>query len=216
MMRALSCALVLALYVVPAHAETRPSSFPLTIVYRFDNLPSETAFRAMTDEIGTLMGQVFLRPEWRDRSEITSSDTFGKIILVDFRGVCRSAPVGSAKEDERLGWAEVVDGRVLPFVGIECSRVQAILQSNPWGNWTQITDVALGRAVARVLAHELYHVLTGTTLHSRSGIGQPELSQRDLSSTDFTFTAAEVDRILSAQVSQPVVGVARAGRQFVQ
>jgi hypothetical protein len=216
-MRALFCAAALTLCVVPGgYSETRTPSFPVTIVYRFDGPTSAVAFGEMEDEIQAVMGSTSLRPEWRNRAEVTSSDRFEKLVVVDFHGRCRTGPGGSmGKEDQPLGWAQVADGKVLPFIEIECGRVQASLPSTLWRQ-NQTSDLTLGRALARVLAHELYHVLAGTTSHSRSGIAKPALSGYDLTSSRLVFTPAEVDRMMSAQEPPSVVRVARGGPEFVQ
>ena len=220
-MRALFCAAALLLCVVPGCSETRTPSYTVTIVYRFDGSPSETAFREMMDETRALLGPASLRPEWRNRAEVTGSDSFEKLVVVDFHGSCRPGPVDSiskqdqSKQDQPLGRTQVVDGEVLPFVEVECGRVQAFLHSSLWGGQNQNSDLALGRALARVLAHELYHVLAGTTAHSGSGIAKPALSGRDLSSSHLEFAPSDLE-LMKPEHERPVaVRVARRELRFV-
>ena len=53
-------------------------------------------------------------------------------------------------------------------------------------------SLIMGRAMARVVAHELYHMLTGSTAHARSGIARAEYSRDDLTADEFLFCEKEV------------------------
>src|ERR1017187_298995 len=52
-------------------------------------------------------------------------------------------------------------------------------------------DGALGRALGRVLAHELYHIFADTTQHPPAGVAKPAYSAEDLLSADFSFARRE-------------------------
>jgi hypothetical protein len=214
-MRALFCAAAFVLSLVPAFCETVTPSSPVTIVYRFTGPTPEFVLQGIKDEIRVLMGPSSLRLEWQNRAEVTSSDTFENLVVVDFHGRCSTGPSDPvASQDQTLGRAQVVDGEVLPFVEIECGRVQAFLHSALWRQ-NQNSDLAFGRALARVLAHELYHVLAGTTSHSRSGIAKPELSGNDLISNRLEFEPSDVDRMKSPQERSLPVRLARRDLRFV-
>jgi cytochrome c553 len=53
-------------------------------------------------------------------------------------------------------------------------------------------DFIFGRAVGRVVAHELYHIFGNTWDHGSAGVGEATFSARDLLSDDFRFQAHEV------------------------
>jgi hypothetical protein len=57
------------------------------------------------------------------------------------------------------------------------------------------SDAYYGRAVARVLAHELYHSLTGITVHSRSAMFSPVLNVLTLLDEAAVFERAEIERV---------------------
>jgi len=44
-----------------------------------------------------------------------------------------------------------------------------------------------GRAMGRLLAHELFHVLTNTREHDHAGIGKPSCSAKDVLADRFEF-----------------------------
>jgi hypothetical protein len=49
--------------------------------------------------------------------------------------------------------------------------------------------------MARVLAHELYHVLAQTRDHAAEGIGKPCFTAADLVSSRFEFEATSLSRL---------------------
>ena len=62
-----------------------------------------------------------------------------------------------------------------------------------------------GRALARVLAHELYHIFANTMHHGSMGVAKESYSVQDLLTDDFQFREKEM-RLL--QSSRPKTRVA--------
>jgi len=54
-------------------------------------------------------------------------------------------------------------------------------------------DVVFGRAIARVLAHELYHVLARTESHAAKGVAQRALSGSDLAADQLGLNPEDLD-----------------------
>jgi hypothetical protein len=79
-----------------------------------------------------------------------------------------------------MGWTKIVDGRILPYVEIDCNRVRATILPDVERMETVFREAALGRALARVLAHELRHAMARTLTHEDHGLAQASLSARDL------------------------------------
>ena len=196
-MRALSCAIALMVCYPAAFAETKTPSFPLAIVFRFDGPYSQAAFREMERELTTLMEPSAVRPEWHDRRDVTPSDSFESLVMVNFHGRCRAESVAAPAEgDKPLAWTHVVDGKVLPFSDVECDRVRASIHS---ANGRQLSDLVLGRALARVLAHELYHVLARTSTHAGAGLAKRSLSGLELISDRLELKMSDVNRMKAAR-----------------
>ena len=201
-MRALSCAIALMVCLPAAFAETKTSSSPLAILYRFDGHYSQAAFQEMERELTTLMEPSAVRPVWHDRRDITQADSFHSLVMVNFHGRCRAEPAAApAGGDQPLGWTHVVDGRVLPFTDVECDRVRASIHSA--NGMRQPSDLVLGRALARVLAHELYHVLSRTSTHARAGLAKRSLSGLELSSDRLDLDPSDMNRVIPAQDTNP-------------
>jgi hypothetical protein len=54
-------------------------------------------------------------------------------------------------------------------------------------------NASLGRAIARVSAHEIYHMLTGSERHARRGIARSSHSRAELTAPRFGFAQKETD-----------------------
>jgi hypothetical protein len=50
-----------------------------------------------------------------------------------------------------------------------------------------LRDYIYGRALARLLAHELYHVLVQTTAHAQAGVAKAQLTAAELLANRFQF-----------------------------
>ena len=171
----------------------------LTIVFRFDGPYSERSLLEMKRELGTILHGSGIRVDWRDQSDVAASDSFPNLVVVKFRGKCRMEPVPYLY-DERgpLAFTYSTDGAVLPFSEIACDKVRSSLRTAMWGGDYKRSDMLFGRALARVLAHELYHVLAKTQSHSGHGIAERSLSGAQLISERLQLNAAELNRMHDA------------------
>jgi hypothetical protein len=117
---------------------------------------------------------------WRDEGAFSSSESFDRLIVVAFKGDCSTAMPKSLSSSGPLGWTSTADGRVLPFIGIDCDRVKTTLMlSDAWPH-SVIPAGLLGRALSHVAVHEIYHVLSGRKHHDAEGLFKAEYSPADL------------------------------------
>jgi hypothetical protein len=199
-MRSVAAYLVVVLLgAVGALAETSTTGAPLTIVFRFDGPYSGKSVLEMKRELGTILQGSGILIDWRDQSGVAASDSFANLVVVKFRGKCRMEPVPYLY-DERgpLAFTYSTDGAVLPFSEIECDKVRSSLRTAMWGGDYKRSDVLFGRALARVLAHELYHVLAKTRSHAGQGIAEKSLSGVQLISERLQLTQAELNQMHAA------------------
>jgi hypothetical protein len=210
-MRALFCAIAVLVCLVPGFSQSKTPSSPLAILFRFDGPTSEVGFQEMRRELRILMAPSSVQPEWQDRATITGADSFDNIVVVNFHGQCRME-AGNALpvEDQPLGWTHVANGEIQPFADVQCDRVRASLYSALWGGPNQHSDLTLGRALALVLAHELYHILARTTSHAQDGIAKSALSGTELASSRLAFTRAELD-LMKSPGERPAAPLVAAG-----
>ena len=93
-----------------------------------------------------------------------------------------------------LGTSLVSGGQVMPFSEVECDQVRKTLAYE--GRSTEMDrQCALGRAMGRVVAHELYHVLACTTKHAGNGLARATQTLRDMISGTLGFNKDEAAAI---------------------
>ena len=177
---------------VAPHATTTS----LTLVFQFDGPYSEKSFREMKQELGSILKGSAIQIDWRERNQVSSSESFANLVVVNFHGACKIGPAADREaEPGPLAFTHTSDGAILPFSEVECDRVRStLLRAKPRQDYGH-SEIVFGRALARVLAHELYHVLAGTESHSHQGITQRALSGADLVSDQLELDPAELDRM---------------------
>jgi hypothetical protein len=67
-----------------------------------------------------------------------------------------------------------------------------------WGNDFARPDDVMGRALGRVLAHELVHILTRSATHGKEGVTQATFSGRELVGAPLRLSRTEVERLRRA------------------
>ncbi len=165
-----------------ASVAPRATPTPLTVVFQFDNPHSEKAFEEMKHELASILKDAGIQTEWRARDQVSSSESFANLVVVKFRGVCKMDPAANRDDDSGrpLAFTHTSEGAILPFSEVECDRVRSSLRRAVSAGDHTRSDMVFGRAMARVLAHELYHVLARTESHSAKGVAQRALSGADL------------------------------------
>jgi hypothetical protein len=171
---ALSCASGAS---VAPHASTTS----LTVVYQFDGPHSEKTFVEMKQELSAMLKDGGVQVDWRNRDQVSSSESFANLVVVKFRGACRMEPAPYRNEDSGpLAFSHTSDGIILPFSEVECDRIRSSLRRAMSREDYVRSDIVFGRAMARVLAHELYHILARTESHAVKGVAQRALSGSEL------------------------------------
>lgn len=145
----------------------------------FEHRASEKSVAAMKREVNELMSPAGLRLHWRTLKENRGDEPFSNLVVVKLRGVCRVRWSFSSRDTGEvmtLGTTRRAGSRVLPYSEVDCDSVrEAVARSR-----VPQRESTLGRALGRVLAHELYHVLARTTRHAREGIAKSMQSWHDL------------------------------------
>jgi hypothetical protein len=172
---------VCALFALFASSCTAFATAKVTIILQFDAAHSEGSVSEMKSELQNLMRDSGVELNWRRLDELSASDSFPSVVVVTFHGSCEMKPFAPALPNEPLplAYAHISDGAVIPFADVECDRVRSLLRPAHADSGTD-GDLLLGRALGRVLAHELHHIISRTRAHTQHGISRKELSSRDL------------------------------------
>ena len=202
--RNLIVALGAVLLVHQCTGATLPSASAqdLVIVARFQHLAANETVQAMRQELELVVASVGLQVEWvisQEQVEIPSSPI---LVIVSFRGGCE---VTMKTPHNRLEYAkksalaqtQMTNGKFDHFVVLECDRIASLVQPLLGFRKRDIPNEQFGRAMARVLAHELYHILADTPTHGTSGITQASLSPIQLVGKRLQFSKQDVERMRS-------------------
>ena len=165
---------------------------PIALYSEFREEPPAAVRAALEGELESIMTPLGLRFEWRDLHATHPGEAAVELAVVSFKGRCDvSALVHRAATGGPLGWTHISDGSILPFSDVDCNGIRALLQNDLLTLPAAARETAYGRALARVLAHELYHIFADTTHHGVCGIAKEAYSARDLLSGSFRFENRE-------------------------
>jgi len=197
--------------VFPGWSETRGATFaPITLYVQFQQTAPEGVLLAIQEELESIMEKIGLRFEWRELAK-AGHEVSAELAVVTFKGRCDVANLsGRTKFEGALGWTHVSDGQILPFTDISCDRVRDFAQNGLVAVNPADREEKYGRAIGRVLAHELYHIFANTLHHSNLGIAKESYSVQDLLSEDFQFRDKEAHLLQAmrpkTQITEPVPG----------
>lgn len=182
-------ALLLALTAPAAIAEG------VTIVLDFQGPRNEQSVSELKREFAGIMKDSAIQFEWKSRTEAERAD-FTNLVVVRFKGTCVLRPIPYLY-DERgpMAFTYSTEGEVQPFSEVECDRVTNVVRSAMSGSDFANADLLMGRALGRVLAHEVVHILTKSGTHGRNGVAKTALSGRQLIADELHLDPEDLDRI---------------------
>jgi hypothetical protein len=166
----------------------------------------------MKRELSAIMHQAGYRVEWRSLDTVRGTDADAPLLAVlELEGVCGLSAGHSDSEPagpSSLATTTITDGQVLPFSRLNCTALTRVVSSALAKDAGAQRDYFYGRAMARVVAHELYHVLMRTTEHARSGVARSCFSTSDLLTERFEFEGATLARLRRNQDTAVEIGAA--------
>lgn len=134
------------------------------------------AFRQETGRALELPG---VQLQWRMEGRPAGTESFERLIMIRLAGDCSGQGRESLAAGGALGITHVADGQILPFVEADCGRVAAAARRvarHPF----RLGQEEFGRALGRVVAHEIYHVLSASGEHDETGLSKAALSPAEL------------------------------------
>jgi hypothetical protein len=173
----------------------------------------------MRKEAESLLRTAGYSVEWRDAKARPAGGS-ADLVFVDLGGVC-TAPMGPmpgspAPDDNQpsLASTDLEDGVVLPFSRIDCTALTRVLSAMFAREAPARRTYLYGRAMGRLVAHELYHVLAQTRDHAAAGIGKPCFTAADLVTDRFEFESVALARLRHAmgEIGHGAAAVDGSGR----
>jgi hypothetical protein len=162
------------LVVLPvAGADRRPET-PVVVYLSGAAAQPARPLESMKDEATRLMQSAGYRIRWTTQRPTTDAT----LVVLDFHGTCTAGHTpGTAGA---LASTAISNGKVIPFASVDCSALSHVLATPLAGEPPARRDFLYGRAMARVIAHELHHILERTTEHARAGIARASFNLTDL------------------------------------
>jgi len=170
---------------------------PIAVFVDFESQPSLQSVEQMRTEIAAILKPSGLTLDWHSLQDPQSTNSYPDLVVLRFKGSCqvRNPPMdselGPAIEGSALASTVVSDGHVLPFTDVKCNEIRRYLQSELLGRQTAKQEQIYGRALGRVVAHELYHIFAATEEHAKDGVARSFHTRRDLTEKTFRFTEKE-------------------------
>lgn len=170
---------------------------------------SDTALRAMQSEAGAILRDSGLQLDWTHEKDAAGRQDFGDLVVFKMRGRCvmDSYPPVPDELGLPLAITHSSDGEILSFGEVNCDRVRQTVRK-ALVDYSK-GEVVFGRALGRVVAHELYHMVTRSKAHADDGVTRTCLSGRDLTSERLGLS----EKSLSAIREQIALVKARKNRQ---
>lgn len=173
-------------------APTLAQDQTLAVYVDHSKLPARRVQQFLRLEAGAILKPAGISIEWRDLKDNARQESFPVLIVAGFSGACstdfdaNAAPVRT-KLLAPLASTPVQGGHILPFTTLDCDALNrlaaATLAQEPKGR----RDFLYGRALGRILAHEIYHILAQTRDHDETGVAKSHFNAREILAEDFSF-----------------------------
>jgi hypothetical protein len=175
----------------------------LGIFLQFEKSPSAALVDGIGARVERLLRPAGISPSLRLLAESKGREIFSEVLVVKVKGSCSGrdpAPAAEGSNDGsvRLAATAVRDGQVTPWAEVECDAIRgAIMNIVPAGR-----AAAMGEALAKVIAHESFHLLLNTTSHGARGLARSALRWDQLLG-DANFCKDDLRRLRSLRFGKP-------------
>jgi hypothetical protein len=200
---ALFCLLPLSI----ASAASLPDVSKDVVVYlkAADGLSAFALGEAKT-ELESVMRGAGAHIVWWD-AEWSRTAVAGTLIVADFTGTCSppltAGRIPDADKLPALAHTSTAEGRVLPFTYVDCETLSEFLGPALAELPIVRRQRLYGRAIGRLLAHEIYHVLAQTPEHAAAGVAKKHFSTADLLAPRFEFEPATTAHLWAPPAPSP-------------
>jgi hypothetical protein len=192
------CLLFVSIFIARADSSI-PLGTTLEVYVKGGQASTPDVLAAMSRELDALMRAAGFRVILRGADGSATSGGAEHLVLVEMRGLCvaqfstlAAAPLLSSVP---LASSSVADGKVLPFTSVDCSALNRFLAPVALNQPQAEQDFLYGRSLARLLAHEFYHVLAQTENHAPAGIAKARFSIADLLADHLDFETIALVRL---------------------
>ena len=146
----------------------------------------------MKRELSAIMDSAGYHVMYADPRTPDREGRFAALVVLELDGSC-GMPAGnyrierSVASGASLAETAISSGTVLPFSRIHCANLTRMIGPMLAEEAGAQRDFLYGRAMARVAAHEIYHVMVGSREHVHDGVAKASFSVPDLLDERFEF-----------------------------
>jgi hypothetical protein len=167
-------------------------SSSVSLILSYDHRPSAVAEHAMARQLTDMMKRAGIDIFFKSPEKPASNS---HLVVVRMHGYCgMDRGTSNAASSKPLASTVVTNGEVLPFADLDCDQIRSALVATYGSGNPQHRQFVFGAATARVMAHELYHVM-GSTAHTDVGVTRERLSGADLADPRLSLPDEAVDTI---------------------
>jgi hypothetical protein len=213
-LRGFACFAIAALLSASADAAGPEVPTHIRVVLAIENPPDDPYLRRMIAEADAIWHRYGVSVVWSSTNDVGPDDVVLAVSLRplppaaagDRRAVSHAMETGG-----RLGAIRFCDGGTPePVITLDPAAVRALLATTRARVW-QGSPATVGRALGRVLAHEIGHFLLAFPAHTQSGLMRASFNARELSELarwSFALDPVILDR-LRARLAQLTNGNSR-------
>jgi hypothetical protein len=194
-----AAALLLIAALLPSARGANRVAPSIGVFFDFSAEPDGNTVAAMQREVATIMAPTGLLFSWRplNANPDQPEGNFADLVVIHFKGLCNALymppselgpPVGI---DTVLASTQTSHGQVLHFTDVNCTEVRNYLASETSRAKKSQGDELYGRALGRIVAHEMYHIFAATEKHGSDGVARAYFSRRNLVQPVFGFLPRE-------------------------
>lgn len=168
----------------------------VVVLYEFQSSPAPAVLDELQAEVAALMAPAGFDIEWRERTRQPLPSTAAELIFVRFNGTCevRRTPLDRPQVTGTLAATHVSSGEVLPFSDVDCNLLMTHVSRALAGYGRKQSQRLAGRALARVVAHEMWHALTKSGAHGRRGLMRRALTPEELIADHMEIAREDIAR----------------------
>ncbi len=155
-----------------------------------------TSLEAMKSEAGALLQSAGYHLAWNNLRDARGASVNASVIVLEMRGKCQPPNLAIPARDQSASLAStaMIDGKLLPFVTLECDALSRLIASALAKTGGDM-DFLYGRAMGRLAAHELNHILGNTREHVSGGVAKSSFSAQDVLADRFEFAPVTLTKL---------------------
>ena len=174
------------------------------VVLHFSRPYSANVLKAMQEEAAHILRPTDLRLKWWLFDDAVGYPFDYRIVVIRFQGHCEVREGLPEPESEGpLAVTHLSGGVPLQQADLYCNRVWDLVGSEINSLTSIQSEFLLGRALGRVLVHEIYHMLGQTTGHGKNGVTKSVLTPRDLVLGGLRLNPSESELLVN-RLAEPI------------